>query len=294
MGRSNKYGLARYIPEVVKAEVRRRSMFGCVVCGSIPYEYDHVRVQWTDATEHDPEDMVLLCDSHHKQKTNKLLRVEDIEVALRLRRSDAAAFSFKLAATSQKFAIHWPYNNIIAVDNAIVVNGNPILRIEAQENPLEPVLLSGSFSDLRGNMICVIEKNEIVSSAGAIGDFSLVGNRFRYKTPNNTESLQFVLDPSGIIIEKIFHANGDAFVKSEDGFLIVGNVYNAVGLRNSNILDCSVAIEIVSTTDNWDFIEYDLSKRNYMSMTGSNFVSGRTGIQVDGRRRKGISYTFRW
>ncbi len=56
----NKHGLGRDIPRAVKTEIRERCGFGCVMCGQIPYDYDHLATPFIEATEHDPDDIVLL------------------------------------------------------------------------------------------------------------------------------------------------------------------------------------------------------------------------------------------
>ncbi len=278
----NKHGLPRTIPAHVKAEVRKKCRYGCVMCGSVPYDYDHFLVPWAEASQHNPDDIILLCDKHHRHKTSGLLDAESVKTAIKIRSSENSEFRFKLDATSQKFNIHWPHNNIEASVQGIIVNSKPILQIDVQDDPLEPVLLSGSFSDLSGNTICVIQKNEILSRASSIGDFTLIGNRFIYKTTNGTDSLQFELSPTGILIEKIFHVNGDAFVRSTNEYLLVGNMFSRMQVKNINVIDCEVAIGVQSASDKWDFNTYDFTKLPAATVMESiSVIGGHTGIFVD-------------
>src|SRR2546426_10590595 len=64
---------SRDIPRPVKRAVRQRCAFGCVVCGLPLYEYDHLS-GWRHG--HHPSQITLLCDQHHKEKTNGLLPLE--------------------------------------------------------------------------------------------------------------------------------------------------------------------------------------------------------------------------
>ncbi|MDH5700889.1 MAG: HNH endonuclease [Nitrospirota bacterium] len=68
---------SRNIPEPIKREVRRRCGFGCVICGMPLYEYDHME-GWAQVRRHDAEKITLLCDQHHKERTNELLPIEDV------------------------------------------------------------------------------------------------------------------------------------------------------------------------------------------------------------------------
>ncbi|WP_206520643.1 hypothetical protein, partial [Mesorhizobium sp. M1A.T.Ca.IN.004.03.1.1] len=70
---------------------------------------------------------------------------------------------FKLAGTNKGFKVKWPSVELEATNNSIVVNGESVLSVTAQDDALEPVLLSGVFSSRDGLEICRIEKNEIVS-----------------------------------------------------------------------------------------------------------------------------------
>lgn len=69
---TNRFGLTRSIPANVALSVRRRCGFGCVVCGSAVYEYDHFLPEFKDAKSHDPNGIVLLCPNHHRAKGSLL------------------------------------------------------------------------------------------------------------------------------------------------------------------------------------------------------------------------------
>ncbi|MFJ9223577.1 HNH endonuclease [Streptomyces sp. NPDC102383] len=68
------------IPESVKQEVRKRCGFGCVLCGAPIYQYDHMH-EWSKGGAHEPDNLTLLCASHHEEKTKKLLPTERVRQA---------------------------------------------------------------------------------------------------------------------------------------------------------------------------------------------------------------------
>ena len=72
--------VSRDIPLPIQREVRQRCGFGCVVCGLPLYEYDHLD-GWANSQVHDANRITLLCDRHHKEKTNDLLPSADLETA---------------------------------------------------------------------------------------------------------------------------------------------------------------------------------------------------------------------
>ena len=71
------HGLSREIPSDVRRAVRQRCGFGCVVCGSAIFEYDHFDPEFKDATTHDSDGIALLCPTDHSRKGNGLISNEE-------------------------------------------------------------------------------------------------------------------------------------------------------------------------------------------------------------------------
>lgn len=76
---TNRYGLARAIPATVKREVRQRCHFACVICGQLPYEYEHFDPAFKDARKHSPHGIALLCAKHHTEKTRGTLSLKTVK-----------------------------------------------------------------------------------------------------------------------------------------------------------------------------------------------------------------------
>ena len=70
----------RPIPLPIQRAVRQRCGFGCVVCGLPLNEYEHM-LGFAAVPEHDPNEITLLCDQHHKERTNGLLPIERVREA---------------------------------------------------------------------------------------------------------------------------------------------------------------------------------------------------------------------
>lgn len=68
MANTNKHGLSRNIPSAVRLKVRKRCGFGCVVCGSAVYDYEHFEPEFHDAKEHSASGIALLCPTDHARK----------------------------------------------------------------------------------------------------------------------------------------------------------------------------------------------------------------------------------
>ncbi|WP_299064297.1 cell division protein [uncultured Polaribacter sp.] len=71
---------SRNIPLAIQREVRQRCGFGCVICGLPLYEYEHME-GWAKVKRHNANEITLLCDQHHREKTGGLLPIEKVKNA---------------------------------------------------------------------------------------------------------------------------------------------------------------------------------------------------------------------
>jgi hypothetical protein len=78
---SNRHGLSRRIPDPIARQLRQECGFGCVVCGSAIFDYEHVDPEFKDAEEHDPTKMALLCGSCHDKVTRRQWSKDKIKEA---------------------------------------------------------------------------------------------------------------------------------------------------------------------------------------------------------------------
>ena len=90
---------SRNIPLPIQREVRQRCGFGCVVCGMPLYEYEHME-GWATVQRHVADEITLLCDQHHREKTGGLLPLAAVRAA------NAAPFNLKEGA-SKPYALHF-------------------------------------------------------------------------------------------------------------------------------------------------------------------------------------------
>ncbi len=72
MSEINIHGLTRTIPSDIKRKIRQRTGFGCIVCGLGIFQYEHIKPEFSEAKEHDPDKMTTLCGSCHDKVTRKI------------------------------------------------------------------------------------------------------------------------------------------------------------------------------------------------------------------------------
>ncbi|MCU7844483.1 MAG: cell division protein [Candidatus Thiodiazotropha sp. (ex Monitilora ramsayi)] len=102
---------SRNIPLPIQREVRQRCGFGCVICGMPLYEYEHME-EWAEVKRHVADEITLLCDQHHREKTGGLLPKQVV------REANANPFNHRKGASK-------PYNLYFSGKTAeINIGGN--------------------------------------------------------------------------------------------------------------------------------------------------------------------------
>jgi len=199
---TNKHGLTRNIPKKVKQEIRNRSKFGCVVCRSGFYQYEHIDPTFTDAKKHDPSKMCCLCSSCHAEVTTGRLSKAAIKVAyenvqnagIETVASPSGPIDFHDGSAELLIGgIH--FNPI--VHNILRYFGKDLITLKPGKKG-KPGNISAVFTDEDGNETLRLEENEWIGSLEN-WDIEIVGPRISVKRQNGKIALQLRLDPPGKI-----------------------------------------------------------------------------------------------
>ena len=157
----NRYGLSRQIPAPIKREIRQRSGFGCVVCGSIVYTCHHFDPPFTDARRHDPKGITLLCGDCHTRATKGLLSDNSIRRAAGTPKCLECGFSHFPLDVGERFpVVH--FGNSILVGNPTIIRafGERLFGIDRPEKGGAPFRINAMFYDQEGHEACRIVENE--------------------------------------------------------------------------------------------------------------------------------------
>lgn len=166
VGKMNRHGLSRDIPDSVAREVRQRCGFGCINCGNAIYQYEHVDPEFSDAIKHDPNCIVLLCGACHDRVTRKLLSKESIKSGARNPKCREYGFSFgpfDIGSDPPEIVL-----GTIVARNAktlIRICGDDVFSVHSPEEKGGPFILDARFFDVDGRPILDIIANEWRSSS---------------------------------------------------------------------------------------------------------------------------------
>lgn len=226
----NKYGLPRTIPPQVKQEIRQRCGFGCVVCGCGLIEYEHLDPSYSEATEHNPTKITLLCPTCHSNVTRKFWSKDKI--------IRANAQPFCLQKGNPRAMLDFSGDHPILVFGGmtfhkcripIQVYEHPLIKISPPEEKNGPFLLSALFCNSDGKIALEIVNNEWIARTSN-WDVQAAGGKITITDHSGKPNLVFsVYPPDKIIIEQLNMQLG------KFKFLINNNACEVTGPSGSKI-----------------------------------------------------------
>lgn len=218
----------RDIPSGIKREVRQRCGFGCVLCGTPLYHYDHLD-GWAETHRHDVNRIALLCAKHHDEKTRGVLAPEIVEQAaaapVNVSQGESASHTLHFAGTTCSVKIG--SNTFIAdplPDGGMVipisVDGQPLVSMRRQN---EELLLSLTAFDWFNNGIALIEDNEL-KFAAAPWDITWIGRRIRVDLVSGWTLLELELEPpNAVSIHKGRFLSNGVWIEIDHGVVRIAN-----------------------------------------------------------------------
>ncbi|GAB1441934.1 hypothetical protein MASR2M39_07690 [Ignavibacteriales bacterium] len=224
MAEENRFGLGRYIPPEIRRLLRKEAGYGCVICGNIIIEYEHIEPEFKDALEHDPNKMTILCPGCHANVTKELIAKSTVWEAKRnpIVKNQGSA-THKLFVGNAKVlkikigdTIFSNAKSIIEIDDKVILQ---ILPPEAKEAPFR---INASFFDSNNEFVAAIINNEL-NVFSTILDFENKKNRFSIWNENEEKLLELtVLAPNTISVEEInLRYNGVSVLgNTSDGFRV--------------------------------------------------------------------------
>ncbi|MGE5620976.1 MAG: SEC-C metal-binding domain-containing protein [archaeon] len=202
---TNQYGLSRYIPSDVRRQIRKECGFGCVLCGSAVYEYEHISPEFHEAKIHDPANIALLCSACHANVTRRIWSKEKVFEArqnpycLKHRES---VFNFDISKDSE-YVIKIGHTLFANLESIIEIDDRVILSVKPPEADGAPFRISAMFFDRNNNCIALIEDNEWHGQVDAF-DIETQGTTWKVRSALNNIDLCLRLEaPNCIVVEKI-------------------------------------------------------------------------------------------
>lgn len=234
----NHHGLSRNIPANIAHKIRKQSKFGCIFCRCAIYQYEHIDPEFTDAREHDPNAICLLCGSCHDRVTRGRLSKETVKAKyLEIRNSKNVARPFEeldLAANQISIVLGsatFEYSQCL-----LRINGKNILSISPPKEGAAFPTLIGIFCDRTGHEIFRIKDNVWEGPVEA-WDVQISGKRLTIKAEKKRSVLVLEVDPPNIV--RITHLDmykDNCHIVCNNNQTLIGQVHGStktyIGLSN--------------------------------------------------------------
>lgn len=198
---------SRNIPLLIQREVRQRCGFGCVICGIPLYEYEHME-EWAVVKRHVAEEITLLCDQHHREKTGGLLPKELVAEAnqspYNLRTGVSKPYDLHFSGKEARVEIGG--NSFTCEDQGY---GTAIVPVSVDGTPLIGLILAdGHFLlnvvifDEFNNPILQIKNNQLYYSTSP-WDIQLVGTTLKVREAHRKILLELEFQPpSNVVVRR--------------------------------------------------------------------------------------------
>lgn len=241
---ANRQNLSRTIPEAVKREVRQRDGFGCVVCGSAFYQYDHLGTEFKDADVHDPKQIILLCGGCHDRKTRGALSKETLQMHAQSPCCKQTNFSWGALDIGHD-------HPEIVLGTLVTMNVRSLLTIDGEDvfSIAPPLVSHGPFSvnaslyDKDGRQTIKIVSNEFQAEVSN-WDVEITGPRVAVRSgPGNFDLVIRMEPPHRLVIERLNMVYKNFSIQCREGqdttIEGAGTLLNATGATFDG---CDIAI----------------------------------------------------
>jgi len=201
--KSNRFGLAREIPEPIRREIRKRSGFGCVVCGGAIIEYHHFNPPFSEALTHTAEGITALCPSCHTKVTSGRISFSALLQAVEHPSTYQIGFSSDNLEARGFPTVVLGGLTIQSTPIILEVAGRTLLGFSQPESPNAPFGLNALFCDKNGKPIAEIVENQWRAFVHN-WDVDTVGLRTTIRGAYRDIALIFRTEPpSKIVVERI-------------------------------------------------------------------------------------------
>jgi trigger factor len=198
--------------------------------------------EWSKAKRHVADEITLLCNLHHAEKTRGLLPVAAVRRAnanpKNLHSTDSTPYDLYfsgdtcLVTMGGNKAIHYFSHSPVA--NALVIDGFPVIKFEQSNDHL---LLSLQIYGRNGRRLLQIDQNELVYSVNS-WDIELVGTTLTIRGGLRKILTEIKFDPSqGVNISRGIFARGNHVIRVEPDYLM--DEMKDIRMSNTHVEGCA-------------------------------------------------------
>jgi hypothetical protein len=227
------------MPALIARQLRQEAGFGCCKCGCPILQYHHI-VPWSEDQHFRPEDMMVLCPTHHDQASKGAMPVGE------QREFKSTPHNIKLGRALGELEVKQSYcaadlSTITVVGEGpfIRINGNDILSLYMGPKNLE---LSLKVYSEANDLLVEIDRNEWVSGDPMPWDIEADWQKLVLR--EKARKISISLDAKKIPLQltgEFWHSNKKVTI-NKDGILVHGRA--TIGLANLALVGGGVDVDI--------------------------------------------------
>lgn len=186
--------MSRHTPLPVRRKLRQEVNFGCPVCGTPILEFHHI-VPYSEEKHFDPDRMIALCPTHHREATNEAFsRSELYQYKEDPYISDVVDYPFRPDAESPVVPLGSAYVELGSPGEytLVQIHGEEIFRINYIDGRLE---FDINFYDSDNELIATVTNNEWWANTNEYWDIEFQGHRLRLWNEFREIGLNATYDP---------------------------------------------------------------------------------------------------
>jgi hypothetical protein len=181
----NRHGLSRHIPKQIKEVIRKDAGYGCVFCGCVLVEYEHIEPEFHNAVEHLPSNMTLLCPMCHDKVTKKIISKKQVWSAkLNPKGLEQGFVSDTLFPNADRLEFQLGNMRYLNMGVAISFFGKPLFWFEEPEQGIGACTVCCIFYGIDGKPIAYVNRNEFIALVGNL-DVVSVGSKLTISDKDN-------------------------------------------------------------------------------------------------------------
>ena len=276
----NKFGLKRYVSAQIREQIRKEAGFGCVICGCVLVDYEHIEPEWADAHEHNPDHMTLLCIDCHGRVTRRLISKRKVWEAKKAPKALSDGFVHDvLFVNSDEMEIKIGNSISKNTRTILTIHGKPIIWFEPPVLPNEPSKLCAIFYDDNGKPISFINRNQFLAFTDS-GDIKSESTELSIIVSGKKRLLIDREGDKSLHIKRLDGSFLDTSVLLKNcGSLLIKQGKSSFTLGKFNIENCGTAFNLGDIPSIKKYNKIFIATR-LANDTGDNKLLSYTGKQV--------------
>ncbi|MDN3663542.1 hypothetical protein [Vibrio agarivorans] len=239
----NRHGLKRYIPQDIRQVIRKNSGYGCVICGSMFCDYEHIEPEFHNATKHDPECMTLLCGGCHHHVTGRRKSKRNVWKAKNNPFAIEHGYVKEFIEPTIEQQIRIGDSFVDSTQVVLELHGKPVLWFEKPVEPDEPILVNAIFYDSKGKPQAFINRNQFTAVVGDC-DIKSEGTSIEFRPKPGKISLVLNVEAGQpVSIDRLdMHYLGTGFQVLPNKSMCLTSGESTMSLSKMNVSNCGTGL----------------------------------------------------